>query len=277
MHPLQTLIEIALREDAVHDDVTTALLGEKRLTAASAQLAVKKPGVFSGVEFVAAFQTVWGPSLRLTCLKSEGARLVPGDVLVTMEGPAGDILRAERTLINGLSHACGVATLTRQFVDRLEGLPVALLATRKTLPGLRDLELPAVAAGGGKVHRRSLSDGILIKENHQFWASSEVLLKTAKAKLSPLHRIEIEIQDLTQIEPALAHTPDVLLLDNFSPAELTKAVKLIAGRAQTEASGGVNLETVRAIGESGVDAISVGALTHSVTALDISLDFTEAP
>ncbi len=273
MHPLENLIQSALREDAVHDDVTTALLGDKRFQAATAQLVAKQAGVFSGVEFVAAFQTVWGPGTRFTCLKREGAELAKGDVIVTMEGAAGDILRAERTLINGLSHACGVATLTRRFVERVDGLNVSVLATRKTLPGLRDLELPAVAAGGGKIHRRSLSDGILIKENHQYWLSSEKILQNAKTMRSPLHRIEIEIQTLAEIEPALAQGPDVLLLDNFSVDDLLKAVRQIDGRALTEASGGVNLETVRAIAETGVNAVSVGALTHSVTALDISLDF----
>ncbi len=276
MHPLENLIRCALSEDDVHDDVTTMLLGDKRFQAATAELAAKQPGVFSGVEFVAAFQTVWGNGVRFTCLKREGARLAKAEAIVTMEGPAGDILRAERTLINGLSHACGVATLTRRFVDRVEGLPVSILATRKTLPGLRDLELPAVAAGGGKVHRRSLSDGILIKENHQFWLNSEAILQNAKAMRSPLHRIEIEIQELASIEPALKQGPDVLLLDNFSVDDLLKAVRQIDGRALTEASGGVSLETVRAIAETGVNAVSVGALTHSVTALDISLDFVRS-
>ena len=275
MKPLESLIQRALQEDAVSDDVTTSLLGEAQNKPARAVLKAKKPGTFSGVAYVEAFQRVWGESLNFTAQFREGQCFAAGDILVKLVGTVGQVLRAERTLINGLSHSCGVATLTAQYVKQLEGLPTILLATRKTLPGLRDLELPAVAAGGGRIHRRSLCDGILIKENHQAWASESELVGVAKKARSPLHRIEIEVQDFAGLDRALTTKPDVILLDNFSVADLKRAVQVVAGRCDTEASGGVNLETVRAIAEAGVTAVSVGALTHSVTALDISLDFEE--
>lgn len=273
MKPLELLVQRALAEDAVNDDVTTRLLGPAQTRSAKAVLKAKQAGTFSGVAYVEAFQRVWGDCLRLTCLLQEGQRFVAGDVAVRLEGTVGEILRAERTLLNGLSHACGVATLTARYVQKLEGLPTVLLASRKTLPGLRDLELPAVAAGGGRIHRRSLSDGILIKENHQAWASEADLVGLAKKTRSPLHRIEIEVQDFQGLARALTAGPDIIMLDNFALADLKRAVEIVAGRCETEASGGVTLETIRAIAETGVTSVSVGALTHSVTALDISLDF----
>ncbi len=273
MNPLHCLIQQALTEDDVTQDVTASLLGSRQEESASAVLIAKKSGVFSGIGFLHAFERVWGNGLVLTAKVTEGEAFPVGMVLVQIKSTVGEILRLERTLINGLSHSCGVASATRTYVDKVAPLPVKILATRKTLPGLRDLELPAVTAGGGKIHRRSLSDGILIKENHQFWSSESLIIAAAKKERSPLHRIEIEVQQLSAVERVLALGPDLMLLDNFSIEDLRHAVVLIAGQCETEASGGVTLATVRAIAETGVNYISVGALTHSVLASDISLDF----
>lgn len=275
MNPLESLVQHALQEDDVHADVTSALLGARQKNNSQAVLKAKKAGVFSGRDFIDAFSRVWGPSLRIDATVSEGARLAVGDVLVRLSGPVGDVLRAERTLLNGLSHSCGVATITAEYVAKVGTLPTIVLATRKTLPGLRALELPAITAGGGRVHRRSLSDGILIKENHQAWSSEAEIIGLAKATRSPLHRIEIEVQDFAGLERALAARPDIILIDNFNLADLAKAVRIVNEQCETEASGSVTLETIRAIAETGVNYVSVGALTHSVKALDISLDFVE--
>ncbi len=275
MNPLELLIQRALEEDDVTADVTTALLGLRQRTTAQAVLKAKRPGVFSGREYVESFARVWGGGLKLETSVTEGTQLAANDVIVKIAGPAGEILRAERTLINGLALSCGVATLTAEFVSRVGNLPTTILATRKTLPGLRPLQLPAVVAGGGRIHRRSLSDGILIKENHQAWGTEAEIVGLAKASRSPLHRIEIEIQDFAGLERALAARPDIILIDNFNLADLAKAVRIVNEQCETEASGGVTLELVRAIAETGVNYVSVGALTHSAKALDISLDFVE--
>ncbi len=185
MNPLESLIQRALEEDDVQADVTTVLLAGRQKNLAQAVLKTKKSGLFSGVAYVEAFARVWGPSLRVEAAVGEGAPLAAGDAVVRLSGTVGDILRAERTLINGLSHSCGVATLTADFVAKVAGLHTIILATRKTLPGLRALELPAVTAGGGRIHRRSLSDGILIKENHQAWSSEAEIIGLAKATRSP--------------------------------------------------------------------------------------------
>jgi nicotinate-nucleotide pyrophosphorylase (carboxylating) len=233
--------------------------------------------------------TVETPLLRLERLVEDGARVQPGDKLAVINGLMEFILTAERTALNFLQHLSGVATLTRKYVDALDGLPCQILDTRKTIPGWRLLEKYAVRCGGGHNHRMGLHDGILIKDNH-LWALGGGELGVRR--LGELLRVpeqstrrsfdvplEIEVESLAQLTWAFACSPDVILLDNMKNDQLREAVCLRNERFQSrpgvllEASGGVTLETVRAIAETGVERISVGALTHSAPALDIALDY----
>jgi len=268
---LLTLIQNELAADAYDDDVTARLLPASELPV-RAEIRAKENGVFCGESIVAAFGDIVGRAGILTLIAKDGDRVQSGDLLLKLELPGALCLSIERTLLNLLGMACGTATLTRRYVDAVEGCGTRILATRKTIPGLRALQLEAVRAGGGWVHRRSLSDGILIKENHQQFVLPEVLLDRARATRSPLHRIEIEVQDAVLLSRVLEHSPDVIMLDNFSVEGARKALREIGGRCEVEISGGINLETVRGYAELGVQYISVGRLTHSAPALDISLD-----
>lgn len=266
----ESLIRNALAEDHAADDVTTRLLPP---TAARAIIRCRQKGVFCGEKIVAAFGQVV-TDVTFESLKKDGARTEIDEPVVQLAGPATQLLSVERTLLNALSHVSGIATRTRSFVDECHPHPTRILATRKTLPGLRALQLYGVTAGGGFIHRRSLSDGILIKENHQVFAGSESLLAKARAIRSPLHRVEVEVQSFSELETALNSEADVIMLDNFGMEELQKAIRRIGDKAQIEVSGGITLERVRKIAELGVHYISVGSLTHSVPALDFSLDIT---
>ncbi len=203
-------------------------------------------------------------------------------MLATVEGPAQAVLQAERVGLNFIQRLSGIATLTAKYVAATAGTRARIVDTRKTTPGLRLLERYAVRCGGGGNHRFSLSDGVMAKDNHLaiLCRSGEkdltTALREARARLPHMLRMEVEVDRLDQIEPVLAAGVDLLLLDNFTPEQLRAAVALVAGRATLEASGGVNLQTVRAIAESGVGLISVGALTHSVRALDLGLDIQDA-
>jgi nicotinate-nucleotide pyrophosphorylase (carboxylating) len=201
----------------------------------------------------------------------------PGDRIATVRGPARALLTGERVALNFLQHLSGIATRTARFVKLVEGTGASIVDTRKTVPGLRALAKYAVRAGGGHNHRFGLYDGVLIKDNHIQAAGGITAAVQGARRLAPhLLKIEVEVESLQQVREALAAGADILLLDNMDLETLRDAVRLCKGRALTEASGGVSEETVRAIAETGVDLISVGALTHSVTALDISLDFADA-
>jgi len=275
---VQNLILQELQRDCFEEDVTAQLLGEKGDRISQAILVPKQNGVFSGQSLLEAFQSVISPRVQMRWSLKDGEEIVAQKPLLELTGPAHQILSLERTLLNFLGLSCGVATLTRQFVLAIKPFPVTLLATRKTLPGLRELQLAAVEAGGGKIHRRSLSDGILIKENHCAIENASTLLKSAHEKRSPLHGIEIEVQDFNALARVLKspYRPDVIMLDNFSSEDAVKAVAQIRDQApgcRIEASGGMCLETVRQFAEAGVDYISVGQLTHSVPVFNLSLDF----
>ena len=197
----------------------------------------------------------------------------PGDVIARIEGKARAILAAERTALNLLCHLSGVASLTARYVAALDGLNARIVCTRKTLPSLRALQKHAVRCGGGYNHRYGLDDAILIKDNHiAICGGVEAAMQRAKAGVGHTMKIEIEVDSIAQLKVALPFKPDVVLLDNFTPDMFAQAVKLAAGKTLLEASGGVNLDTVRAIAETGVDVISVGALTHSAPNFDIGLD-----
>jgi nicotinate-nucleotide pyrophosphorylase (carboxylating) len=271
---LFNLVAHELQTDRVHEDVTANLLGDRYDDPVKAIVRAREEGVFSGTEVCEALQQVVGSSVQVHCHIGEGESFRKGEILVTLHGPFGACLGLERTLLNFLCHLCGVATQTKRFVEAVKPHPVKILATRKTLPGLRDLQLRAVQSGGGFIHRRSLSDGILIKDNHQAVVPDVQLLETAFQTKSPLHGVEIEVQDTATLDRIIAAKPTVIMLDNLPLPEMEKAVKKIreAGHSLIEVSGGVSLSTVRAIAELGVDFVSVGALTHSVTAVNLSLD-----
>jgi len=273
MHAISTELE----NDRVNDDVTVGLLTDKNNIPTIAKIRAKEAGIFSGIHVVHALTDLFQGRGKIECLVIEGQKLEKGDEIVKIEGAAGFCLSIERTLINYLSHLSGVATLTRQFVDAVKPHSVEILATRKTLPGLRDLQLQAVVAGGGRVHRRNLSDGILIKENHQMFEDVIKLIEKSKQNRSPLHRVEVEIQDFETLERVIENPPDVIMLDNFSEGELAVAIKKIrtglkSSDCSIEVSGGVTLETVKKIASLGVDFISVGRITHSSSSLNMSLD-----
>ncbi len=269
---LQAAVSAWLAEDVGHQDVTTiACVPLDRL--ATGRLVAKASGVVAGLDAAALVFRTLDPALQWVARQSDGDALTPGTVLAEISGTARAILTGERLALNLLQRLSGTATLTRRFVDAVAGTPVAILDTRKTTPGLRWLEKAAVRAGGGRNHRFGLFDGVLIKDNHII-AAGGITAAVSAARQVAAHtlRVEVEVETLDQLDEALAAGADALLLDNMSPELLRQAVASAAGRAWTEASGGITLDTVAAVAQTGVDAISVGALTHSAPALDISLD-----
>ncbi len=255
-----------LAEDVGDGDVTSlALFGEDDVC--EAQILVKEPGVVCGLEAAAAVFDAVGA--RLEPLVVEGESVEPGPI-ARVDGPARAVLAGERLALNLIGRLSGIATLTRRFTDAIEGTGVRVLDTRKTTPGLRVLEKHAVRCGGGTNHRFGLFDAVLIKDNHLRLAGS--IARAVERARSANLPIEVECETLDQVQEALDAGTDRILLDNMSVGELGRAVELVDGRAELEASGGVSIETVREIAETGVDFISVGALTHSARALDVSLE-----
>ncbi|MBB6226638.1 nicotinate-nucleotide pyrophosphorylase (carboxylating) [Polymorphobacter multimanifer] len=226
----------------------------------------------AGLPVAAMFFQALDPDAEITTHAAEGTAVPPGTVLMTIRGNARAVLAAERSALNTAQHLTGIATLTRAHVDAIAGTGATLLDTRKTLPGMRMLEKYATRMGGATNHRLRLDDGVLIKDNHIAVAGS-VEAAVSAAKAAGLSGIVVEVDTLDQIEPALAAGADRLLLDNMPPPVLRQALAIIAGRVPSEASGGVNLQTIRAIAETGVTYISVGRITQSAPAADIGLDF----
>ncbi len=273
---LDSLVAATLREDAPHGDVTTEALIAPTLRA-QADLVTRQRLTLAGLTTLHAVYRVLDPAVVVTAAYEDGASVEAGQTFATLRGPARSILTGERVALNFLQHLSGIATLTARFCDAVRPLPVTLLDTRKTIPGLRRLEKWAVSLGGGVNHRLSLSDGLLIKDNHI------VLLEARGATLAEACRearergprdlpVCVEVSTLEQVEQALDGQADVLLLDNMTPALVRDAVAFVKGRARTEASGGMTLVNVRDYAATGVDAISIGALTHSAPAVDMSLD-----
>jgi nicotinate-nucleotide pyrophosphorylase (carboxylating) len=264
----------ALAEDlGLGGDITTQATVAAG-TRAAGVIAARKAGTIAGVQLAeAAFKTL-DPFTQFEAFVGDGNRIEPGGVIARVSGEARTLLTAERTALNFLGHLSGIATLTARYVAAVAGTKARIIDTRKTTPGLRALEKFAVRCGGGVNHRFGLFDAILIKDNH-IVASGGVgaALERARAQAGHLVKVEIEVTNLDEIDEALQLDPDALLLDNMEVSALRAAVMEVAGRVVTEASGGVNLDTVRAIAETGVDFISVGALTHSAPVLDIGLDF----
>lgn len=254
-------------------DVTSnaTIAADARFTA---EMNCREPIVVAGLEIAIAFFRALDRDVRIKKMVSDGDRVASGTVLMTLEGNARAMLTAERSALNTLQHLSGIASLTRKYVDAIEGTGATLLDTRKTIPGLRLLDKYAARMGGAENHRMRLDDGVLIKDNHVGVAGSvEAAVKAAVAANTGL-QVQVEVDRLEQIEPALAAGADRLLLDNMKPDTLRAAVELVAGRVPLEASGGVNLDTIRAIAETGVDYISVGRITQSAPAVDIGLDYS---
>ena len=266
--PIADAVARALSEDLGDGDVTTAATVSADARA-SALINQKAPGVVFGLEVAAETFRALDPGVEIEPLAREGEWRESGEVM-RIEGRARALLSAERTALNFLQRLSGVATMAARCVAAIDGTGARILDTRKTTPGLRDLEKHAVRCGGGTNHRFRLDDGVLIKDNHLRLAGS-IGDAIARARATALP-VEVECDTLGQVGEALAAGADRILLDNMSLDELREAVSLTAGRAELEASGGVTLDTVRAIAETGVDFISVGALTHSAPALDVSLE-----
>ncbi len=268
-------VALALAEDRAFDDVSTLNSVPADLFG-TAKLLGKDNGVLGGALTVAEAFAQVDPRIRIDWHVHDGEWFEGGAVLAEISGPVQGLLQAERVALNFVQRLSGVATLTRQFVDAVAGTKAVILDTRKTTPGLRDLEKYAVRCGGGTNHRRDLASMVMLKDNHlQAAARASTSLADIAATIRAKHPgmgIEIEIDRLSQLDAALAANPEWVLLDNMAPDLMAEAVKRTAGRARLEASGGINLGTVRAAAESGVDAVSVGALTHSAPSLDISLD-----
>jgi nicotinate-nucleotide pyrophosphorylase (carboxylating) len=270
-------VERGLAEDIGSGDVTT-LATVPPATQGSAIMAARESLVVAGLAFAAAtFQQV-SPDLKVLSQSHDGQHLPAGAVLLTVSGPARALLSAERVALNFVQKLSGVATLTSQFVQAVKGTRTHILDTRKTTPGWRRFEKYAVACGGGQNHRMGLYDMVLIKDNHLAALSSEpdgpIAAAIARARSHyPQLKVQVEADTLEQVDQALKAGADLILLDNMNPLQLRLAVQKCKGRAQTEASGGITLASVRAVAEAGVDFVSVGALTHSARAVDIGLDF----
>jgi nicotinate-nucleotide pyrophosphorylase (carboxylating) len=274
---IQRIVKAALMEDIGNGDVTT-LATVPESSVAWAKMIARESLVICGLDVAEKVFAEVSPELRAEKSVSNGQRVEKGATLLRITGPTRALLTGERVALNFVQRLSGIATLTAQFVEAAKGTRAKILDTRKTTPGLRLLEKYAVACGGGQNHRIGLYDMVLIKDNHLVALRSEppnaieAAVRRAREKFPGL-KVEVEADTPKQVEQALSAGADVILLDNMSLDEMRAAVFFVNGRAKTEASGGVNLQTVRAIAETGVDFISVGALTHSARAVDIALDF----
>jgi nicotinate-nucleotide pyrophosphorylase (carboxylating) len=273
---IEEIIDRALAEDLGKGDVTSAALitGDRRGTGL---IVAKKEGILAGINVAKQVFHRVDPELKVDFLLEDGARIKPGNKVADVSGSIASILKAERVALNFLQHLSGIASETNNYVEAVKGLPVRIMDTRKTTPGLRSLEKHAVKVGGGDNHRMSLGDGILIKDNHLAALRSQGLsIKeiVAKARQNSPQRMPVEVEVGTVLEAleAVEAGADTVMLDNMNLEDMRKAVKSIHGRALIEASGGITLDNVRAVAETGVDFISIGALTHSARALDISLE-----
>jgi nicotinate-nucleotide pyrophosphorylase (carboxylating) len=271
---LRTLVKGALDEDGAFNDLTTiaTVVSDRH---ARGRLVARANGVLCGIALALEAFRILDPKVTMRVDKEDGSRLKPGDSVLYLSGHARAILAAERVALNFMQRLSGVASLTAQYVDAVRGTHAKILDTRKTTPGWRLLEKYAVRSGGGTNHRLNLSTAVLIKDNHLAAVDGDVALAVRRARdLAPKGtKVEVECDRIEQVQAALAARADIIMLDNMTTAQMADCVAIVKGQAITEASGGVNLTTVRAIAETGVDWISVGALTHSAPALDLALDF----
>ena len=271
---IRRAVRAALAEDLGSGDATTLATVPANATA-KAVMRAREPLVVAGIQFAEIAFRELSSKIKIQKLFHDGQRANRGETLLKISGSARAILSAERVALNFVQRLSGIATLTAQFVDAIKGTRAKILDTRKTTPGWRRFEKYAVACGGGKNHRLGLFDMVLIKDNHLASVDGDVGLAVYRARdlAPPGTKVEVECERIEQVQAALEARADIIMLDNMSTAQMKECVELVAGRAITEASGGVNLDSVRAIAETGVDWISVGALTHSAPALDLALDF----
>jgi nicotinate-nucleotide pyrophosphorylase (carboxylating) len=266
----------ALAEDAPWGDLTSEVFLPAGARARAA-LVAREPGILSGLSVFARTFTLLDPDAVVELRTADGKPFAAGDVLAVVEGDARAVLRAERVGLNLVQRLSGIATATARYVEAVAGTGARVVDTRKTTPGLRVLERAAVRDGGGHNHRFSLSDAVLAKDNHLAVLAAQGVsvgdaIRAARARLPHTATIEVEVDRLDQVEEVVAAGVDTIMLDNFSLADLVAGVALVAGRATVEASGGITLDTIRGVAETGVDVISVGALTHRVRSLDLGLD-----
>jgi nicotinate-nucleotide pyrophosphorylase (carboxylating) len=273
---LEPLVRAALLEDLGRaGDVTTDAVVPKQARAETV-LVARQPGVVAGLDLAALAFRLVEPGIEVRIERPDGTRLQPGDRVATIEGPARGVLTAERVALNFLGHLSGVASATATLVEAVKGHKARICCTRKTMPGLRAVQKYAVRVGGGVNHRLGLDDAVLIKDNHVVAAGGvKPAILAARNAIGHLVKIEVEVDTLRQLEEALAVGVDAVLLDNMAPPTLAEAVRMIDGRAVSEASGRITPATAPAIAASGVDLISAGWLTHSATVLDIGLDWRQ--
>ncbi len=272
---LRELIELAIKEDLMFGDITTqSVVPENHVS--EAYITAKQEGIIAGLPLAEHIFKRFDPQIRFKQLVSDGQKVSAGQHIAIAEGKTQAILKAERTVLNFLQRLSGIATATHKLVSLVGDLPVRIVDTRKTIPGHRLLDKYAVRAGGGHNHRMGLFDAVLIKDNHIEAAGSITkAVKAARENLPHTVKIEVETETLEQVQEALDAGADIIMLDNMDTGTMRKAVQMIGGRAIVEASGGINEQTVRQVAETGVDVISVGSLTHSVKALDISLNISK--
>ena len=273
---IEPIVSNALAEDLASGDITTESLIRSALKG-KASILVKRDGVMAGINVAKEVFRQVDASLRFKALVKDGAKVRKGEIVAIVEGKVSSILKAERTSLNFLQHLSGIATETARYVEAVSGTGAVIMDTRKTIPGMRLLEKHAVRVGGGRNHRLNLADGILIKDNHLVTLHSCGIglgeaVEKARQRVSRTMKVEVEVNSVKQANEALSAGADIIMLDNMKLEDMRKAVKLVKGRALLEASGGITLDNVRSIAETGVDLVSVGALTHSARALDISLE-----
>ena len=273
---LKSLIDIALAEDTSHGDVTSEVLIPPELQG-KASILIKARGILAGIEIARGVFLQVDPSLKVNVLIKDGTRVKPGDIVATVSGRVISIFKAERVALNFLQRLSGIASQTAQYIARTRGQTAKITDTRKTTPGIRILEKYAVRMGGGKNHRFHLGDGILIKDNHlaalhALGMSLTDIVAKAKQNAPSRLKIEVEVNSVQEALDAAEAGADIIMLDNMNPDEMRRAVSRLPSQVQTEASGGIRLTNVRAAAMTGVDIISIGALTHSPKALDISLE-----
>lgn len=268
---IDDLIKTALAEDINYIDSTSDLLISED-DVSDAYFVSKADGVVCGIEVAARVFSILDPECEIKLSAYEGDKVSSGDRILTIRGKTRAMLKAERTALNLIQHMSGIATYTRKCVDAVAGTKASIADTRKTLPGLRPIQKYAVTVGGGRNHRYNLTDAAMLKDNHiDTFGGITGAVNALRQKAGHMLQIEVETRNLDEVKEALDCGVDVIMLDNMTPAQMTEACKLINGRAKAEASGNVTLDNIRAVAESGVDIISLGALTHSVTAFDISM------
>ena len=273
---LNKIADLALVEDAGHGDITSEALIPPGLSG-QASVLIKEKGILAGSEVASRVFLRTAPSLTVQLLVEDGTEVESGEKVATVSGRVISILRAERTALNFLQRLSGIASMTAQYVARASGCRAVITDTRKTTPGLRLLEKHAVRMGGGRNHRFHLGDGILIKDNHlavlyHLGMNLSDIVARAKQNAPPGIKVEVEVTTIQEALDAVAAGADIIMLDNMSPEEMARAVGVVKGQVEIEASGGITLDNIRQVAMTGVDIISIGALTHSVRALDISLE-----